>query len=95
MFVFIRRFLNRFIVDHPIFVLGFGLYGSVYLPAEYSVFIELIHTPTNKVLGSNDTTFSSDGSTSVFRVMFEEPIQVLANNSYTASATIKVSINTC
>lgn len=82
-------------MDKPIFIIGFGLYGSVYIPSEYNAYIELIYTSSNKILGSNDTTFSCDGSTSIFRVLFEEPIQVLPNISYTASATIKVYFFLC
>lgn len=77
-------------MDHQIFVIGFGLYGSVHTPSEYCVCIELIKTSTNKVIGRNDTTFTSDGSRSIFRIMFEEPVLIMPNISYIASATIKV-----
>lgn len=43
-----------------------------------------------KVMGSNDPTFQCDGSTSTFRVMFKEPVEILPNTSYIACATLKV-----
>jgi hypothetical protein len=52
----------------------------------------MIHTDTGQTLGSNDSSFLSDGSKSTFRVMFKEPIEVQANSSYTACATLKVSM---
>lgn len=79
----------RFLVDRRIFVVGFGLYGSIHGPTDYDVNIQIIHTATNKIYGSNDTSFSCDGSNSTFRVMFKEPIEISPNTNYTASATLK------
>ncbi|XP_044727955.1 BTB/POZ domain-containing protein 1-like [Chrysoperla carnea] len=79
----------RFIVDRRIFVVGFGLYGSIHGPAEYDVHLQLIHTATNRLCGSNKTSFNCDGSNYTFRVMFKEPIEIIPNTNYTASATLK------
>ena len=38
------KYLLRFIVDRRIFVVGFGLYGSIHGPSEYDVTIQLLHT---------------------------------------------------
>ncbi|XP_063612674.1 BTB/POZ domain-containing protein 1-like isoform X2 [Penaeus indicus] len=38
----------RFIVDRRIFVVGFGMYGSIHGPSEYEVTIQIIHTATGK-----------------------------------------------
>lgn len=79
----------RFIVDRRIFVVGFGLYGSIHGPTEYNVNLQVIHTASGKVCGSNNTSFSCDGSNFTFRVMFKEPVEIHPNTSYTASATLK------
>ncbi|KAJ8274091.1 hypothetical protein COCON_G00087160 [Conger conger] len=79
----------RFSVNRRIFVVGFGLYGSIHGPTDYQVNIQIIHTDSNTVLGQNDTGFSCDGSASTFRVMFKEPVEVLPNVNYTACATLK------
>ncbi|XP_060762275.1 BTB/POZ domain-containing protein 2 isoform X2 [Neoarius graeffei] len=79
----------RFCVNRRIFVVGFGLYGSIHGPTDYQVNIQIIHTDSNTVLGQNDTGFSCDGSSSTFRVMFKEPVEVLPNVNYTACATLK------
>lgn len=83
---------TRFIVDRRIFVVGFGLYGSIHGPTEYDVTLQVIHTASGKVCGSNNTSFSCDGSNYTFRVMFKEPVEIHPNTSYTASATLKVRI---
>ncbi|XP_066889299.1 BTB/POZ domain-containing protein 2 isoform X1 [Kogia breviceps] len=79
----------RFSVNKRIFVVGFGLYGSIHGPTDYQVNIQIIHTDSNTALGQNDTGFSCDGSASTFRVMFKEPVEVLPNVNYTACATLK------
>lgn len=43
-------------------------------------------------MGQNDTSFQCDGTNSTFRVMFKEPVEILPNTSYTACATLKVTI---
>ncbi|XP_025064099.1 BTB/POZ domain-containing protein 2 isoform X2 [Alligator sinensis] len=75
----------RFSVNKRIFVVGFGLYGSIHGPTDY----QIIHTDSNTVLGQNDTGFSCDGSSNTFRVMFKEPVEILPNVNYTACATLK------
>uniref|UniRef100_A0A8C7JXF5 BTB domain containing 2 n=1 Tax=Oncorhynchus kisutch TaxID=8019 RepID=A0A8C7JXF5_ONCKI len=79
----------RFSVNRRIFVVGFGLYGSIHGPTDYQVNIQIIHTDSNTVLGQNDTGFSCDGSSNTFRVMFKEPVEILPNVNYTACATLK------
>lgn len=79
----------RFMVDRRIFVVGFGLYGSIHGSSDYDVNIQIIQTGTGKLLGSNDTSFSCDGSPSTFRVMFKTPVEINPNNNYTACATLK------
>lgn len=79
----------RFMVNRRIFVVGFGLYGSIHGPKEYYVTIQIIQSDTGKVMGHNDTSFQCDGSNSTFRVMFKEPVEILPNTSYTACATLK------
>ena len=76
-------------VDRRIYVVGFSLYGSIHGPCEYQVTIQIIHTGSKHLLGSNEVSFTSDGSNSTFRVMFKEPIEVQPNTNYTASATLK------
>uniref|UniRef100_A0A1B6DZ41 BTB domain-containing protein n=2 Tax=Clastoptera arizonana TaxID=38151 RepID=A0A1B6DZ41_9HEMI len=79
----------RFIADRRIFIVGFGLYGSIHGPTDYDVHLQVIHTASGNVCGSNSTSFSCDGSSYTYRVMFKEPVEILANVSYTASATLK------
>lgn len=79
----------RFMVNRRIFVVGFGLYGSIHGPTEYTVNIQILHMDTGKVMGCNDTSFQCDGSTSTFRVMFKEPVEILPNTNYIACATLK------
>jgi len=88
----VKFIFTRFIVDRRIFVVGFGLYGSIHGPTEYQVNLQVIHTASGKVCGSNDTSFSCDGSNYTFRVMFKEPVEIHPNTSYTASATLKVRV---
>ncbi|KAM4628754.1 BTB/POZ domain-containing protein 2a [Polymixia lowei] len=79
----------RFSVNRRIFVVGFGLYGSIHGPTDYQVNIQIIHTDSNTVLGQNDTGFSCDGSANTFRVMFKEPVEILPSVNYIACATLK------
>ncbi|XP_044588074.1 BTB/POZ domain-containing protein 1-like [Cotesia glomerata] len=79
----------RFSVDRRIFLVGYGVYGSVHGPAEYEVLIELTHTASGKTIATNSTSFSCDGSNYTYRLMFKEPIEIIANTIYTASATFK------
>ncbi|KAL7295805.1 hypothetical protein TKK_0010855 [Trichogramma kaykai] len=77
----------RFSVDRRIFLVGYGVYGSVFGPAEYEVIIELIHTASGKVIAKNNTSFSCDGSNYTYRLIFKEPVEILPNTVYTASVT--------
>lgn len=76
----------QFSVDKRIFIVGFGLYGSSNGAAEYQVKIEL--KKNGSILGENQTSFFSDGSSSTFPVMFEKPISVEADMFYTAIAVL-------
>ncbi len=106
----------KFSVDRRIFIVGFGLYGSIHGPSEYQVNIQVFHASgeakrdlgkkfnyflhvafnesswSGRLLGSNELSFLSDGTNSTFRVMFKEPVEILPNTNYTASATLKVGI---
>ncbi|XP_076622886.1 BTB/POZ domain-containing protein 1 [Colletes latitarsis] len=77
----------RFSVDRRIFLIGYGVYGSMHDPAIYEVLIELIHTASGKVIATNSTSFSCDGSKYTYRLMFEELTEILPKTIYTASAT--------
>lgn len=79
----------RFLTDSPIFVTGFGLFGSIHGPSEYEANIEVIHTGSGKVIATNTTSFVSDGTDSMFRVMFKYPVEITQNTNYTACATLK------
>ncbi|XP_024885587.1 BTB/POZ domain-containing protein 1-like isoform X1 [Temnothorax curvispinosus] len=79
----------RFSVDRRIFLLGYGVYGSTQEPAIYEVTVELIHTASGKVIATNATSFSCDGSKYTYRLMFKELAEILPNTIYTASATFK------
>ncbi|XP_053573396.1 BTB/POZ domain-containing protein 1 isoform X2 [Bombina bombina] len=79
----------RFTVSRRISVVGFGLYGSIHGPTDYQVNIQILEYEKNQTVGQNDTGFSCDGTANVFRVMFKEPIEILANICYTACATLK------
>lgn len=61
------------------------------LLCEFFVDVEqMIHTDSGATCGANDTNFLSDGTTSTFRVLFKEPVEIQPNQSYTACATLKV-----
>ncbi|XP_053970654.1 BTB/POZ domain-containing protein 1-like isoform X2 [Hylaeus anthracinus] len=79
----------RFSVDRRIFLIGYGVYGSMQGPAIYEVLIELIHTASGKIIATNSTSFSCDGSKYTYRLMFKELAEILPNTIYTASATFK------
>ncbi|KAM4678338.1 BTB/POZ domain-containing protein 1 isoform 2-T2 [Discoglossus pictus] len=79
----------RFTVNRRLSVVGFGLYGSIHGSTDYQVNIQILDYEKNQCLGQNDTGFSCDGTTNIFRVMFKEPIEILPSVCYTASATLK------
>jgi BTB/POZ domain-containing protein 1/2 len=70
-------------------VVGFGLYGGLFGSKEYKVDIQVSQTSQNTVIGHHSDSFCSDGSKSTFKVMFKEPIEVLPEVTYTASATLR------
>jgi len=52
--------------------------------------LQILHADTCQVCAVNDTGFVCDGSKSTFRVLFKEPVEIQANTSYIACATLKV-----
>uniref|UniRef100_A0A1I8BED2 BTB domain-containing protein n=1 Tax=Meloidogyne hapla TaxID=6305 RepID=A0A1I8BED2_MELHA len=48
----------------------------------------ILNFTTGKLIATNESQFISDGSASTFRVMFDEPVEVLANVTYVASANL-------
>lgn len=82
--------LFRFSVDRRIFLIGYGVYGSMQKPATYETSVELIHTASGKVIATNATSLSCDGSKYTYRLMFKELAEILPNTIYTASTTFKV-----
>ncbi|CAF0740440.1 unnamed protein product [Didymodactylos carnosus] len=79
----------RFKVDRRISIAGFGLYGSIREPYEYEVNIQLLHSESGIIIGQNESVFMSDGSTSTFRVLFKEPLEIQPHEYYVASAKLK------
>ncbi|KAL3982494.1 BTB/POZ domain-containing protein 1 domain protein [Acanthocheilonema viteae] len=79
----------KFTVDRRIYVIGFGLHGSIHGPSEYQVTIQILHCGTGKILASNDTSFSCDGSCGTFRVLFKDPVEINPCVTYIASARLK------
>ena len=65
----------QFCVDHRVFIVGFGLYGSSRGAKPYGVHIELKRL--GRVLSQNRTEFFSDGSSSTFHAYFQQPVQVI------------------
>lgn len=82
----------KFSVNRRIFVMGFGLYGSIYGKCEYTVLIQLIHYDSCTTCAQNSTSFICDGSNSTFKVFFKEPVEIYAETDYIASATLKVNL---
>ncbi|CAF0758042.1 unnamed protein product [Didymodactylos carnosus] len=79
----------RFKVDRRISIAGFGLYGSIREPYEYEVNIQLLNSESGIIIGQNESVFMSDGSTSTFRVLFKEPLEIQPHEYYVASAKLK------
>ncbi|XP_073978768.1 BTB/POZ domain-containing protein 1-like [Rhodnius prolixus] len=79
----------RFQVDRRIFVVGFGLYGSIHGSCEYDVTIQVVLSVSGNVCGSNSTSVTCDGTSTTFKVMFKEPIEIRPHTHYLAVATIK------
>ena len=49
-------------------MVGFGLYGSIHGPSEYDVTIQLIHTVSGRLLGSNEILFSKSKESKLFNL---------------------------
>lgn len=76
----------QFCTDRRIFVVGFGLYGSSNGSAEYKVLVELKRC--GQILASSQNRLFSDGSSRVFAVHFDQPVQVEPEIFYTASVVL-------
>lgn len=76
----------QFAVDSRIFVAGFGLYGSSNGSAAYTVRIEL--KQAGVILAENSTHFFSDGSSNLFAVYLDNPVQIEPDQFYTASVVL-------
>ncbi len=79
----------RFSVNRRIYVVGFGLYGSIYGKCEYQAVIQLIHYDSCATCAQNTTTFTCDGTNSTFKVMFKDPVEIQPETDYIAAATLK------
>lgn len=79
----------RFMVNRKIFIVGFGLYGSIHGATEYAVNMQITHTDSSRIVGQNETSFPCDGTNATFRVMFKEPVEIYPNMNYTAACTLK------
>ncbi|KFD58965.1 hypothetical protein M514_00128 [Trichuris suis] len=77
----------QFCTDRRIFIAGFGLFGSSNGSAKYQVRLELKRS--GQVLASLDTCFFSDGSSKIFPVFFEQPVQIEADVYYTAGIVLE------
>lgn len=64
-----------------------------FLHQRYCPVLQILESDKRITLGQNDTGFNCDGTANTFRVMFKEPVEILPNVSYTACATLKVSLN--
>ena len=58
-------------------------------------YLQILSADTQRVLGSTDTVFTCDGSSSTFRVMFKEPVEILPCVHYIAAVTLKVHYSVC
>lgn len=78
----------QFCVDKRIFIVGFGLFGSSNGSSDYTAKIELKASHGGRSLASNTCKFFSDGSSNTFQVFFNQPVQVEADQFYTASVVL-------
>lgn len=65
----------------------------MYYPAYYDVDVNIIQASTGSVVASNQTAFTCDKNTNIYRVMFKEPTEIVPNEWYIASAMLKVYLN--
>ena len=82
--------LTDWLIDWSDFTVFCFCVGSVHGPAEYSVVMEIILSSNQRVLVKHETTFASDGTESIFRVMFKKPVEIQPGIHYTVSACLKV-----
>ena len=74
----------QFSVDKPIFVAGFGLYGSH--DKEYSIDLMLKHNGVVlRQTGCDITHVNDDSKTKTVRVLFDKPLRIAPNTHYTVT----------
>jgi len=78
----------KFQVDYPVFLKGFGLYGSMNEVFTYKVTLEVSKSCSGMVIARTETDFMSNGKNQTFRVYFEEPVEIQPNIQYIASVTL-------
>lgn len=77
----------QFCTDRRIFVAGYGFYGSSTGAAQYKVKMELRKDAEH--LAVKETTLSCDGSSRIYAIMFDEPVQAEADEVYTALVIVE------
>ncbi|GAV01223.1 hypothetical protein RvY_11966-2 [Ramazzottius varieornatus] len=76
----------RFSVDHDIALLGCGIYGGNDGSTTYAIVIDIkTDTQSGSSLLHQTTELQTDGSKTIFRVLFKEPVMVRAGNTYSIS----------
>ncbi|XP_044742026.1 BTB/POZ domain-containing protein 2-like [Chrysoperla carnea] len=80
----------NFIVDRPVIIVGFGLFGPIHSHGSVvlDVNLELKHKDTDTIVGSTEISFSSDGSLQMYQVNFDESILITSHTYYTATVYI-------
>ncbi|KAL3984666.1 PHR domain family protein [Acanthocheilonema viteae] len=73
----------QFLVDHRIYVAGYGLYGSSEKNSQYKVKMELKRG--DEMMESKKAVLSSTGCSEPILLHFDHPIQIEAEVKYTAS----------
>ena len=82
-------FPYRFAVNHPIIILGFGLYNFKNKLSNLQITIDLRVKNTNTSIAYIRRTLESDGSTPVYEVRFQENIKLQKNLMYVVNFSIK------
>jgi BTB/POZ domain-containing protein 1/2 len=82
--------INRFqrIVDAPICLKGFGLFGSMSKAINYSVTMEVSNSNSGAIIAKAKRELQTDGTSETFRVFFDDPVDILPNTLYIASVTM-------
>lgn len=79
----------KFQVDAPICLKGFGLFGSMNKAIAYSVIIEVSNSNSGTVVAKAERELQTDGTSEIFRVFFDDPVDIEPNTLYIASVTMK------